>query len=86
MSIDVGWVLRKPVIGESLFKILQLMCRNARSRVRVNGSSEAVAQRCSIRKVFLNISQNSQESTSARLFFLKKSLWCRCFLVNFAIF
>ena len=34
--------------------------------------SEAVTQRCSVKKVFLDISQNSQENTSARVFFLMK--------------
>ena len=29
---------------------------------------EAVAQRCSVKKVFLRISQNSQENTCARVF------------------
>ena len=32
--------------------------------------SEAVVQRCSIKTVFLEISQNSQESTCARVSFL----------------
>ena len=31
--------------------------------------TEAVAQRCSLKKVFLEISQNSQENTCARVFF-----------------
>ena len=35
--------------------------------------SEAVAQRCSVKKVFLGISQNSQENTSARVSFLIKN-------------
>ena len=30
---------------------------------------EAVAQRCSVKKVFLEISQNSQENTFVSLFF-----------------
>ena len=34
--------------------------------------TEAVAQRCSIKKVFLKISQNSQENTCARVSFLIK--------------
>ena len=34
--------------------------------------SEAVARRCSVKKVFLEISQNSQESTCARVSFLIK--------------
>ena len=47
---------------------------------------EAVARRCSVRKMFLKMSQNSQEDTCARVFFLiklKKRLWHRCFFVNF---
>ena len=34
--------------------------------------TEAVAQRCSVKKVFLKISQNSQENTCARVCFLTK--------------
>ena len=52
--------------------------------------SEAVARRCSVKKVFLEISQNSQENTCARASFLEtllnKKLWHRCFPVNFAKF
>ena len=33
---------------------------------------EAVAKRCSVKKVFLEISQNSQENTCARASFLIK--------------
>ena len=33
---------------------------------------EAVIQRCSVEKIFLEISQNSQENTSARVSFLIK--------------
>ena len=55
-------------------------------------------QRCFVKKVFLEISQNSQESTCARTSFsiklqaaapatlLKKRLWHRCFPMNFAKF
>ena len=44
-------------------------------------------QRRSMKKVFLEISQNSQENTCARVsFLLKKRPWHRCFLVNFAKF
>ena len=40
-----------------------------------------------MKHVFLKISQNSQESTCARVsFLLKKRLWHRCFPVNFAKF
>ena len=37
-----------------------------------NYTEEAVAQRCSVEKVFLEILQNSQESTCARVSFLIK--------------
>ena len=62
--------------------------------------TEAVARKCSVKKMFLEISQNSQENTSAKVSFLtklqalglrratllKKRLWHRCFPVNFAKF
>ena len=34
--------------------------------------AEAVAQRCFVKKMFLEISQNSQENTSARVSFFNK--------------
>ena len=34
--------------------------------------SEAVARRCSVKKVFLEISQNSQENAIARVSFLER--------------
>ena len=39
---------------------------------RVGRGPEAFAQRCSVKKVFLEISQNSQENTCARVSFLMK--------------
>ena len=60
--------------------------------------AEAVVRTCSVKKVFLKISQNSQEKTCARVSFfnkvtglklatsLKKRLWHKCFPVNFAKF
>ena len=62
---------------------------------------EAVVQRCSVNKVFLEILQKSQENTYARASFLiklltwglqiyatllKKGLWHRCFPINFVKF
>ena len=59
---------------------------------------EAVVQRCSVKKVFLKISQNSQENVCTRVSFeiklqdsdlqlyYKKTLWHRRFFVNFAKF
>ena len=58
----------------------------------------AAIQRCSVKKVFLEISRNSQENARARVSFfnkvaglrtatlLEKRLWQRCFPVNFAKF
>ena len=37
--------------------------------------SEAVAQRCSVKKVFFKISQNSQENTVLSLFFDRVGGW-----------
>ena len=54
--------------------------------------SEAVVRRCSVKKVFLEISQNSQENTCTRVSFLNKVAGCACkpikwcFPVNFAKF
>ena len=60
--------------------------------------TEAVVQRYSVKKVFLEILQNSNESTCARVSFFneaagqrpptlfKKRLWHRCFPVNFTKF
>ena len=55
---------------------------------------EAVAQRCSVKRVILEIVQNSQENTCARVSFsiklqtpatlLKRRLWHRCLPANFA--
>ena len=54
-------------------------------------SKETVALRCSVKNVLLEISQNSQEKTCARVSFLittllKKKLWRRCFPVIFTKF
>ena len=57
--------------------------------VRIEIYTEAVV-RCSVKKVFLQITQNSQENTCTRVSFLiklqKKRLWRWCFPVNFAKF
>ena len=46
---------------------------------------EAVVQRCSVKKVFLEILQNSQKNTCVKVSFLIR-LWHRCFPVNSAKF
>ena len=53
----------------------------------LNKHAEVVVQRCSVKKVFLEILSNSQENTWARVSFLISCrLWHRCFPVNFAKF
>ena len=47
--------------------------------------TKPVAQRCSVKKVFLEISQNSQERTCARVSFLINNIH-RGFSVNFVKF
>ena len=49
---------------------------------------EAVSQMFSVKKIFLKISQHSQENTCARVSFnfIKKRLWRRCFPVICAKF
>ena len=70
-----------------------------KSKVKVT-LKEAVVQNYSVKKVFLEISQNSHENTSARVSFLinlqalglrpatllKRRLWHTCFPVNFVKF
>ena len=56
----------------------------------VRNISESGGKSCSVKKVLLEISQNSQENScvwdSFYATLLKKSLWHRCFLVNFEKF
>ena len=59
-------------------------------------AQDTVSRRCSVKKMFLGLSQNSQENICARVSLqscmpqsatlLKKKLWHRCFPVNFAKF
>ena len=80
---------RAPPNG-SFWKCNKICCFS--SIIRANStiiSSETVVRRCSVEKVFLEISQNSQENTCARISFLiklQKRLWHRYFPVYFAKF
>ena len=61
------------------------------STTTIQYAIEAVVYRCSVEKVFLEISQNSQENAARASFlikcnFIKKRLWYKCFPVNFAKF
>ena len=55
----------------------------------IPSSAEAVVWRCSVKNVFLKISQNSLEDNCVRVSFLIKlqgDAWQRCFPVSFAKF
>ena len=52
----------------------------------VTYASEAVVRRCSVKKAFLEISQNSQENTCARVSFFKKETLAQVFSCDFAKF
>ena len=64
--------------------------RSSRPEVFCKLHTEAVVCRCYRKKVFLEISQNSQEKTCPRasilIKFQKNRLWHRCFPVKFAKF
>ena len=45
--------------------------------------TEAVVRRCSVKKVFLEISQNLQENTCARVNFIKKETLAQVFSCEF---
>ena len=45
--------------------------------------AEMVSQRCSVKKVFLEISKNSQENTSARVSFFEEETLAQVFSCNF---
>ena len=49
-------------------------------------AAKAVVQRCSVKKLFLETSQNSQENTRARVSLFKKRFWHSCFPVKFVKF
>ena len=53
--------------------VIKVTCRLYKKLPLLKGNvTEAVARRCSVKKVFLEISQNSQENTCARVSFLTK--------------
>ena len=55
---------------KSLKMQLPLKMGNSIIKTQTKDTTEAVVQRCSVKKVFLKISQNSQENTCARVYFL----------------
>ena len=67
--------------------LFKQQCSAKIQNTTVLSMTEAVVRRCSVKEVFLEISQNSQENTCVRvLFLIKKRLRYRCFPVNFAKF
>ena len=67
-----------------MLSLKKVVCKDRANRNGMQQCAEAVAQRCSVKKVFLEISQNSLENTCARVSFLIKLH--RCFPANFAKF
>ena len=57
----------KSIQNKKLFVNIQV-----KIMLQKNLASEAVVQRCSVKKVFLEISQNTQENTCTRVSFLIK--------------
>ena len=80
-----------PLFGVYLSRVFLWRSENSKLQTKSLSSIlldvlEAVARRWSLKKVFLEISQNSQENNCARVSFLIKTLWHRCFPVNFEKF
>ena len=89
---DLDIVLNTPLWATNLVLTIAIQMS-----VKIQMIIEAVVQRCSVKKRFLEISQNSQENTCTRISFImklqawachviKKGLWHKCFSVNFANF
>ena len=78
---------RKALVLRSLFNKEHVFLRTPVPSCNFIYNAEAVVQRCSVKKVFLEILQKLQESFSARsATLLKKRLWHRCFPVTSAKF
>ena len=78
------WVLNLSLIYHRIYR---KKLTSGFSKTRLYLITEAVVHRCSVKKMFLEISKNSQENTCARVSSLiKKRLWHLCFPVSFAKF
>ena len=82
-----------PIITSKFWWVLYICMQNCFNNNRTRWFIEAVVQRCSVKKLLLEIWQNSQENNCARVSFLiklrarsatllKKRLWHRYFPVN----
>ena len=65
--------------GVSRWCKMRKLPRNRLNSTIIFSNSEAVAGKCSIKKMFLKISLNSQENVCVRVSEKKKTLWHRCF-------
>ena len=62
----------KSFVSEQLFSIQQSPALQFLFLFSIGKNTEAVVQRCPVKKVFLQMSQNSQENNCARVSFLIK--------------
>ena len=83
---DTYWILGLwKLVGRKKRSILIKIAQNRRQKVK-SLHSEAVTQKCSVKKCVLEISQNLQENACARASFLIKLHLAQVFLVNFVKF
>ena len=68
-SYDIFWI---PNVKDQPTYYFENGNSSKRLKRKLINNLEAVAQRCSVKKVFLEISQNSQENTCASASFLIK--------------
>ena len=61
----------------------KLCVKTIKIYISLDWFTEAVAQRCSVKKVFLEILQNSQESTCAKVSFIEKETLAQGFSCEF---
>ena len=94
--VNYAGVLRHAWLNLNMPKFLLIKIHVSNESFCRKWREKAGAKRCSVRKAFLENSQNSQENNCSRDSFLiklqrpttlrKKRLWHRCFLVNFVKF
>ena len=97
--IDKSWLVQETA-GLKPDWLAEIKLWSKKKRSILLCKTKTVAHRCSVKKQFLEISQNSQESTCVRISFLinlqardlkpttllRKRVWHRCYPVNFAKF
>ena len=97
--IDKSWLVQETA-GLKPDWLAEIKLWSKKKRSILLCKTKTVAHRCFVKKQFLEISQNSQESTCVRISFLinlqerdlkpttllRKRVWHRCYPVNFAKF